>query len=108
MTTTGSSRTSPNCDRHRSAGGLRRRRPYAGLRGPYTVHLGLEAGDSVPPHTHPGQSILFLVQEGRLELTVGEDAEELAAGEMANFDGDADIAVEAVEDVRALVVFADQ
>lgn len=73
---------------------------------PYTVHLGLEAGDSVPPHTHPGQDILFAVHDGELDLTVGEETERLAAGEMANFDGDADIAVEAIEDVRALVVFA--
>jgi len=73
---------------------------------PYTVHLGLEAGDSVPPHTHPGQAILFAVQEGKLDLTVGEETERLAAGEMASFDGDADIAVEAIVDVRALVVFA--
>jgi quercetin dioxygenase-like cupin family protein len=75
---------------------------------PYTVHLGLAAGDSVPAHTHPGQDVLFAVQEGELELTVGDATESLAAGEMANFDGDADIAVEAIEDVRALVVFADQ
>jgi quercetin dioxygenase-like cupin family protein len=75
---------------------------------PYTVHLGLEAGDSVPPHTHPGQDILFAVQDGELDLTVGEETERLAAGEMASFDGDADIAVDAIEDVRALVVFADQ
>jgi quercetin dioxygenase-like cupin family protein len=75
---------------------------------PYTVHLGLEAGDSVPPHTHAGQSILFAVQEGKLELTVGEETEPLAAGECASFDGDADIAVNALEDSRALVVFADQ
>ncbi|WP_340100650.1 cupin domain-containing protein [Salinibaculum salinum] len=75
---------------------------------PYTVHLGLEAGDSIPPHTHPGQSILFAVQEGKLELTVDEATATLAGGACANFDGDADIAVEALEDTRALVVFADQ
>jgi quercetin dioxygenase-like cupin family protein len=73
---------------------------------PYTVHLGLEAGDSVPPHTHPGQAILFAVQEGELDLTVGDETERLAAGEFASFEGDADIAVEAIDDVRALVVFA--
>lgn len=74
---------------------------------PYTVHLGLEAGDSVPPHTHPGQAILFAVQEGELELTVGEETATLDAGDVASFDGDADIAVEALDDARALVVFAD-
>ena len=74
---------------------------------PYTVHLGLEAGEAVPPHTHPGQAILFAVQEGELELTVGDETATLAAGECANFDGDADIAVQAIEDSRALVVFAD-
>lgn len=74
---------------------------------PYTVHIGLDAGESIPPHTHPGQVILFAVQEGVLDLSVGEDTERLAAGELASFDGDADIAVEAIEDVRTLVVFAD-
>ena len=75
---------------------------------PYTVHLGLQAGDSVPPHTHPGQAILFVVQQGELELTVGEETTTLTAGELASFDGDADIAVAATADSRALVVFADQ
>ncbi len=75
---------------------------------PYTVHLGLEAGDSVPPHTHAGQWVLFAVQEGELELTVGKETETLAGGAFASFDGDADISVEALEDSRALVVFADQ
>ena len=74
---------------------------------PYTVHIGLDAGDNIPPHTHPGQAILFAVQEGVLELSVGDETERLAAGELARFDGDADIAVDAIEDVRTLVVFAD-
>ncbi|WP_302081215.1 cupin domain-containing protein [Salinibaculum rarum] len=75
---------------------------------PQTVHLGLKAGDSVPPHTHPGEWILFVVQEGAIELTVGEETATLSAGSVAQFDGDADIAVEAREDSRALVVLTDQ
>lgn len=75
---------------------------------PYTVHLGLEAGDNIPPHTHPGQAILFAVLEGELDLSVGDETEGLSAGEFASFDGNTDIAVEAIEDVRTLVVFADQ
>lgn len=75
---------------------------------PYTVVLGLQAGDSVPEHTHPGRDILFAVVDGSLTLTVGEQSQTLDAGDLARFDGDNGISVTADEDVRALVVLSDQ
>jgi len=75
---------------------------------PYTVVLGLETGDSVPGHTHPDQHILFAVFEGRLDLSVGDETRTLEAGEFANFAGDKEIAVDAREESRALVVFGEE
>lgn len=75
---------------------------------PYTVVLGLQAGESVPEHTHPGQDILFAVVDGSLTLTVGEQSRTLDAGDLARFDGDNGISVTADEDVRAVVVFGDR
>lgn len=73
---------------------------------PHTVHLGLSAGERVPEHTHPGRAILFVVQDGRVELTVGGETATLAAGDLARFDGDDDISIDALSDARALVVLA--
>jgi len=75
---------------------------------PYTVVLGLEAGDHIPEHTHAGQDILFAVLDGRLTLSVGDQSETLSAGSFARFDGEQKISVTAEDDVRALVVFAEQ
>ncbi|MFT4923313.1 MAG: quercetin dioxygenase-like cupin family protein [Haloarculaceae archaeon] len=75
---------------------------------PYTVVLGLEAGEGVPEHTHPGKSILFAVQEGQLDLSVGEETHTLAAGDVARFDGEQEISVAATEDSKALVVLTDE
>jgi quercetin dioxygenase-like cupin family protein len=75
---------------------------------PYTVVLGLEAGDSIPGHTHPDQHILFAVFEGSLDLSVGEETRTLGAGDVANFEGDQEIAVDAREDASALVVFGQE
>jgi quercetin dioxygenase-like cupin family protein len=74
---------------------------------PYTVVLGLEAGDSVPGHTHPGQDILFAVFEGSLDLSVGDETRTLEPGDFANFEGDSEIAVNARADSKALVVFGE-
>jgi len=74
---------------------------------PYTVVLGLEAGGSIPEHTHPDRHILFAVFEGSLDLSVGDETRTVSAGEFANFEGDHRIAVDAREDSRALVVFAE-
>lgn len=75
---------------------------------PQAVMLGLQAGESIPEHTHPGQDILFSVLEGSLSLMVGEHSQTLDAGDIARFDGDYGISVTAEEDVRALVVLTDQ
>lgn len=75
---------------------------------PYTVVLGLEAGEGVPEHSHPGEAILFAVQDGELDLSVGEETRTLVAGDLARFDGDQDISVAATEDSKALVVLTDE
>lgn len=74
---------------------------------PHTVVLRLPAGGSVPAHTHPGRDILFSVFEGALDLSVGGETRRLEAGDFARFDGAREIAVDAREDVRALVVLAE-
>lgn len=74
--------------------------------GPRTVHLALDAGESIPAHQHPGREILFHVLNGTVDLTVGEESLRLDAGELARFDGDRDISPAAVTDAEALVVLA--
>lgn len=75
---------------------------------PKTIHLGLSAGDSIPPHQHPGETILIHVTEGEIELTLGDEVHELSAGMLARFSGDQDISPEATTDARALLVFVPQ
>jgi quercetin dioxygenase-like cupin family protein len=75
---------------------------------PRTVRLALAAGESVPPHRHPGQQILFSVHEGEFDLDLGSETLSLSAGEIARFDGAQDISPTAVTDAVALVVLADE
>ena len=74
--------------------------------GPRTVRLRLDAGEAVPEHRHPGTDVLLYVVEGRLDVSVGEDVHELAAGDALRFDGDREVAPHAMEPTTALVVFA--
>jgi quercetin dioxygenase-like cupin family protein len=71
---------------------------------PRTIRLALEAGDGMEPHRHPDRTILFHVLEGAVELRLGGEPHELAAGDLARFDGDQEIAPVATEDATALVV----
>jgi quercetin dioxygenase-like cupin family protein len=75
---------------------------------PYTVAVGLDAGETIPEHRHAGQDISFIVHEGELELTVGDETATLGAGDAAAFDGDNGVSVNANADTRALVVFSDR
>ena len=73
---------------------------------PRTVRLALEAGETVPPHEHPGRDIVCSVVEGELTMTLGDDDHSLTAGDVLRFDGDQDISPTAETDVVALLVLA--
>lgn len=73
---------------------------------PKTIRLTLEAGEVVDPHRHPGQKVVFFVLEGAVELHLDAETFELAAGDVAHFDGDQEISSVASEDSVALVVLA--
>ncbi|WP_254768662.1 cupin domain-containing protein [Salinilacihabitans rarus] len=75
-------------------------------RRPRTVRLRLDAGDRVPPHTHPGTNVVLHLLSGRLELTLDDETYDLTPGEVARFSGEREISPHAVEDSTALVVFA--
>lgn len=75
-------------------------------RSPRTVRLSLEAGQSVPPHNHPGYDIVLSMIAGRLSLHLDDETYELEPGHVARFDGSREISPEAMDDSVALVVFA--
>ena len=73
---------------------------------PKVVHLRLAAGERVPPHRHPGETVVFHVLAGEFALTVGEATERLSAGSLARFDGAQDVSPAAETDAEALLVLA--
>lgn len=73
---------------------------------PKTIRLTLDAGEEVAPHSHPDREIVFYLVEGAIELQLGDDLHELAAGDVARFDGDQEVSPRAVEDTTALIVLA--
>jgi quercetin dioxygenase-like cupin family protein len=73
---------------------------------PKTIRLTLDEGEAVAAHSHPDREIVFYLVHGRVELQLGDQTHELAAGDVARFDGDQDIAPHAIEDARALIVLA--
>lgn len=73
---------------------------------PKTIRLKLEAGESVPAHSHPNREIVFYVRTGQLEVDIGDETHTLRAGEIARFDGDQEIAPRAEVDSTALIVLA--
>jgi quercetin dioxygenase-like cupin family protein len=75
-------------------------------RRPRTVRLELDAGETVPRHTHEGTNVVLHVVEGHLELTLDDETYDLRAGAVIRFDGDHDVAPTAGTDTTALVVFA--
>ncbi|WP_066411196.1 cupin domain-containing protein [Halorubrum aethiopicum] len=75
---------------------------------PKTVRLRLDAGESVPAHTHPDRRVLLYVVDGVVELRVGDEEHELSAGDVARFDGSREVSPRAVEAATALVVLAER
>lgn len=75
---------------------------------PKTISLFLDADDSIPPHEHPGETILFHVLDGEISLTLGDDTLALSAGQVVRFSGDQDISPAADTDAHALLVFVPQ
>lgn len=79
---------------------------------PRVVRLRLASGESIPPHDHPGATVLLVVLEGRLRVELGPGGESdreshaVEDGELLRADGDRRIAVEAVQDATTLVVLA--
>lgn len=73
---------------------------------PKTVRLVLREGEEVAPHTHPGREIVLYLADGAIELRLGDETHELAAGDVARFDGEREISPRAVEDSTALIVLA--
>ncbi|NHX36167.1 MULTISPECIES: cupin domain-containing protein [Halolamina] len=75
-------------------------------RRPRTVRLELDAGDEVPPHTHPGTNVVLYLLDGRLDLALDGETHELEPGDVARFSGEREISPRAVEASTALIVFA--
>jgi len=73
---------------------------------PKTVHLSLDAGESIPRHRHPDRDIVFHLRSGAVDLTLGDETLSLTAGDVVRFDGDQDIAPAATADSEALLVLA--
>ena len=75
-------------------------------RDPRAVRLDVDAGDEVPPHTHPGTNVVLHLLDGRLDLSLDDETSELVPGDVARFSGEREISPRAVEASTALVVFA--
>lgn len=73
---------------------------------PRVVRLALDAGESVPPHEHPGTRIVLHVVEGRLAVAIDDETHVHAAGELLRFEGDRTVSPRAVEDAVAVLVLA--
>lgn len=71
---------------------------------PRAVSLSLAAGESVPRHEHPGETVLLLIRTGEASVTVGGTERTLSAGEVVRFDGGDGVGIDARTDVSALVV----
>ncbi|WP_255198760.1 cupin domain-containing protein [Halorarius litoreus] len=72
---------------------------------PRVVQLTLADGETRPPHSHPGTTVLCHVLEGTLDLRLDGEPHEVAAGELTRFDGDREVAPRAAGPTRAVLVF---
>lgn len=75
-------------------------------REPKTVRLSLDAGQTVPEHTHPDRTVLFHALTGAFEVRLDGEEHAIEAGEIAQFDGETAVEPTATEDATALVVLA--
>ncbi|WP_128905495.1 DUF2249 domain-containing protein [Halorubrum amylolyticum] len=75
-------------------------------REPKTVRLSLDAGQSVPEHTHPDRTVLFHALTGAFEVRLDGEEHAVEAGEIVRFDGETAVEPTATEDATALVVLA--
>lgn len=74
---------------------------------PKTIRLTLPAGESVPPHDHPGHDVVFHLLEGEIDLRLDETTVAVEAGELVRFDGKREIEPTAREDSTAVIVLAE-
>lgn len=83
-------------------------RPFDGDGEPDVVRLGLDAGESVAPHSHPDRRVVFFVVDGRFEVRLDDETYRVGAGDCLRFDGECEIAPRATDDgpATALVVLA--
>ncbi|MFB6280961.1 MAG: cupin domain-containing protein [Haloferacaceae archaeon] len=83
-------------------------RPHAEAWGgePRTVRLALDAGESVPEHTHPDRAVVVAVLEGELVLSLDGTDLTATAGDLVRFDGRRRVAPRARTDATALVVLS--
>lgn len=73
---------------------------------PKTIRLTLAADEEIPAHRHPDREIVLYLLSGSIELRVGEETDTLAAGDIAQFDGEQEISPRAIEASTALLVLA--
>ena len=74
---------------------------------PRVIRLALDAGESVPPHDHPGTTVVLHVVEGVVDVRLDGESIEVAAGELVRFPGEREVSPLAVEDAVALVYLVD-
>ncbi|MGB9960741.1 cupin domain-containing protein (plasmid) [Halobacterium sp. MBLA0001] len=75
-------------------------------RRPRTVRLQLDAGERVPPHTHPGTHIVLHLVSGHLELSLDDETYDVNPGELVRCSGECKISPHALEPSTAVIVFA--
>lgn len=75
-------------------------------RRPRTVRLQLDAGERVPPHTHPGTNVVLHLLSGRLELSLDGEIHDVREGQLVRCSGDREISPHALEPSTAVVVLA--
>ncbi|WP_276259542.1 cupin domain-containing protein [Haloglomus litoreum] len=73
---------------------------------PRAVRLSLDAGRSMPAHTHPESDVLLHVVEGRMTVELDGEAYDCEAGDLLRFDGRREVAPRAETDAVAVVTFA--
>lgn len=83
--------------------------PHAAVFGdgePRTIRLQLDADERVPPHTHPGTTVVIHVVSGHLALDLDDETHDVRAGELVRFAGDREISPLARVPTTAVVVLS--